>query len=336
MQFFLSRRGWSVGGLALMAMGVAGAMMGCAGPAPSLLDAPLGPFPERLVDVGLYPDPADRTTVDERALGFEPEHPLWSNGSAKERYLVVPEGGAIDASDPEAWAFPVGTLAFKTFTYAEDGGERPVETRVIRRRADGWGYAVYRWNDSGTEASLLDLSLSVAVPVTVDGESFEHAIPSRVECQTCHEAGATLPLGLRGVQLSGADGPLSRWSEAGVFAAPIEDPQTIDHPDPDTRWVLSYFQGNCVHCHRDGGAIALDLSLEHEVALERIIDQPTRAISFPNGIRVVPGAPAESLLFLAVSGEGDAAFRPMPPLGVQRRDAPAVERLRAWIGSLEP
>src|SRR5262245_53059119 len=36
-------------------------------------------------------------------LEYAPQYPLWSDGASKRRFVSIPEGEAIDASDPDAW-----------------------------------------------------------------------------------------------------------------------------------------------------------------------------------------------------------------------------------------
>src|SRR5882672_4590761 len=40
---------------------------------------------------------------------YAPAVPLWSDGAAKRRFISIPAGQKIDASDPGEWKFPVGT-----------------------------------------------------------------------------------------------------------------------------------------------------------------------------------------------------------------------------------
>ena len=118
---------------------------------------------------------------------FVPQYPLWSDGQSKRRWLHIPEGAAIDESDPDRWEFPVGTRAWKEFS--RDGHK--VETRFIERRADGsWRYATYLWNPEGTVATL----------APADGVP-ESGIPSRADCVACHEGAAAPILGYSAVQL---------------------------------------------------------------------------------------------------------------------------------------
>jgi hypothetical protein len=50
--------------------------------------------------------------------------------------------------------------------------------------------------------------------------------------------------------------------------------------------------------------------------------------------RITPGNPDESVLFLAILGSSEA--QQMPLVGVDVRDAKAIEMLRQWITSLQP
>src|SRR5688500_6556239 len=65
-------------------------------------DAP-GPLPAKLSRTGLYLP--GTTVVDPRNRLFVPQYPLWSDGASKRRWIRLPEGGAIDASDPDYWRF---------------------------------------------------------------------------------------------------------------------------------------------------------------------------------------------------------------------------------------
>lgn len=314
-------RVWTIALLALSACGE-----------PTWADDPEGPLPERLSEVGVYADPADLESLHPRAIAYAPVHPLWSNGSDKARALLLPDGAAIDNADREAWVVPEGALFFKTFSY--EG--RPIETRVIRRGAtdegeDEWEYAVYRWDEDGADATLMDdLSVATPVEVTAGGDTFEHEIPSLRQCRTCHEANDTVVIGFEEVQLAPALGDLDG---RGVFAQAVpETPEAIAHPDPRTEEVLGYLQGNCVHCHNGIAGPASSFDMRHEVALDNLVGVMTGTSAAEAGIRVVPGDPESSVLFRSFTGMNEL---PMPPAGVQRRDAAAIEMFRAWIESLE-
>ncbi|HJL14748.1 MAG TPA: hypothetical protein RMH99_03775 [Sandaracinaceae bacterium LLY-WYZ-13_1] len=297
---------------------------GCA--EPSWVDDPVGMLPERLSEVGIYPDPSDLDTLHDRAVVYAPVHPLWSNGSAKHRALLLPEGATIDNTEPERWRFPVGTLFFKTFSF-DDG---PVETRVIRRTDEGWEYAAYRWDESGSDATRLDIARDTSVQGRLDGELVDHAIPSERQCRTCHESNETVVIGFEELQLGAR---MEALASEGVFAVPPPDEtERVRGSDAQSTEVLGYLQGNCVHCHNGVPGPANSFDMRHEVALGNLIEVPTGASAAEAGIRVVPGEPEESVLFRSFTGMNEL---PMPPVGVQHRDARAVEMFRVWIAGLE-
>lgn len=305
-----------------------------------LVEEPLGPFPPLLSETGIFDDD-DHDAPIERAVRYEPTLPLWSNGAAKERWLLLPEGKRVDNSDRQAWDFPPGTLFFKTFSY-EGGEPERIETRVIRRTESGYDYAAYRWNEDGTDATRLSLGDSTAVKVELaDGSKVTHHIPSRFDCRSCHESNDTVIIGFDELRLNGprsgeSGSQLEALERAGVFTDDLpSEPDAVDEADEATREVLGYLHGNCAHCHNSSPETMSVLSLEHDVAFDNLVAVPTSGSGQAHGIRVDPGSPETSILFQALSGEtDDDEVQAMPPVGVDRIDQDAVERVRAWIEAL--
>lgn len=311
---------------------------------PSLLDDPLGPFPERFSDVGLYEERGKFERTHARALSYEPRYPLWSNGGDKQRYLVLPSDSQVDISDRQRWQFPVGTLLFKTFFFRTEvgGSPRAIETRVLRHGSEGWDYVVYVWDEAQEEALLSDMSLPIAAQVLgPEGEAFEHLVPSGRQCSRCHDAGLSNVLGFSELQLNdwdvASETQLHALSEASLFEQPLEQPALrVEFEDPLTQEVIGYMQGNCVHCHNGQDSELNAFDMRPDVALANLIDQPTQSNASASGIRVTPGDPEQSVAFLALSGETDnPEVQQMPNVGVQLRDAETIELFRSWILSLE-
>ena len=73
--------------------------------------------PATLRDTGLYSDWATKTIARDN-LPFSPQYPLWSDGAKKSRWVRIPKGAYIDASNPDVWRFPVGTRLWKEFRFA--------------------------------------------------------------------------------------------------------------------------------------------------------------------------------------------------------------------------
>jgi hypothetical protein len=289
--------------------------------------SPDDPFPEKLSAVGIYPRDLDVAQPTGRAFPYAPRSPLWSDGLFKDRLLVLPEGKTVNTKR-EPWRFPPGTLLVKTFSDL-DG---PIETRILRKTEQDFEYEVYRWNDKKTEARLLDGRLNIDVEARTEAGTVPHTIPSRLTCRQCHESNDTQVLGFNAMQLWDTDA----GSELGSISSP--EPKLTD-PLPDgsatTHAVLDYFVGNCVHCHNGGVGLSSSFDLRPGVALDNVIDQPTQSNATAAGIRVVPGSPAQSILFQAVSGENaEPDVKDMPPEGVDVRDSEAIELLRRWIEQL--
>jgi hypothetical protein len=309
----------------------------------TLVDDPFMSFPGELAEVGIYPHAPDLSVVPEGALLYEPAWPLWSNGSDKHRYLILPAGTSIDTTDPAAWTFPPGALLFKTFLYDDgvQGCPRPVETRVMRKTLEGgWDYAVYGWDLAGEQAERLDIAEPNPIPVMGEQGAFEHHVPARIECRACHESARGEALGVERLQLSASLGDaatmqLEDLEEHGAFEQSVEA-EMIVHADEDTRNVLGMFHGNCVHCHNGSGGPSSSFDLRHDVALANTIGQETESSASAAGIRIVPGSPEQSILFQAFSGEtDDPEVKSMPPMGVDVRDAASIELLRRFISDLE-
>jgi hypothetical protein len=318
-------------------------MLGCsdaaaerpAAPVRWLNQDPLAELPAQLSAVGIY-DGHDVSNALAPAIAYEPGYPLWSDGGKKFRSVVLPEGSHVDSSDPDNYVFPLGTLIFKTFafktTHSPDT-EVPIETRLLRLKEDGWELSAYAWNDDATDAELLDLKRSQPREIlSDDGELIEHAIPSRLECKQCHESASSEVLGISELQLakSGSlDDVLTR-----LDPPPQKPLRALPAHGPLTTGVLGYLVGNCVHCHNGSNGAASSFDLRPDTALDNLINQPTESSATADGLRIVPGKPDESILYLGVKGGTELEVKDMPPVGVALRDASAIRLLADWILAL--
>jgi len=313
--------------------------------------------PPRLVETGLYAGPGAET-LTRGVRTWTPQYPLWSDGATKRRWILLPPGRSIDASDPDAWVFPAGTRLWKEFSF--EG--RRVETRYMERRADGtWLYATYRWNADGTDAVRAPAT-GVPAAVRLTGGS-AHDLPSVGDCEACHGAGRSPVLGFSALQLSPDRDPLAPHAEsppadaldlasavrAGLLRrlprTLLETPPRIQARTDVARAALGYLHGNCASCHDLRGELAsVGLDLTQRVApgpdagpLATAVDVPARYQ--PPGadepmLRIASGRPERSALLHRMSSRAPADQ--MPPIATHRIDADAVDLVRAWITTLEP
>lgn len=325
-------------------------------------------FPPRLADTGLplhgassapHPPPAPSARGPRRApshglevLPFSPQYPLWSDGTDKRRWIHVPRGRRIDASDPDAWQFPPGTKLWKEFAYAG----RPVETRLIERRADGrWHFAAYVWSDDGRSATLAPAEGAVLdVPAAPGGR---YRVPARQDCIACHGSARVPVLGFGALQLSPDRDPVfaaratggidlrdlvARQMLHGLPASLLEQPPRVAGATPLERAALGYLHGNCAHCHNASGQRApVRLMLEQSVAdpkgshaavLASMVRAPARYR--PHGAPadpqlVVPGHETSSVLLDRMRTR-DPRVR-MPPLGTEVPDPEGLALVTRWI-----
>lgn len=326
------RSGESSGGAAGAATGGRGSTGGeGSGGAPQ----PNGPA-SLLSRTGLYTE-----DVEELAPGvvaFTPRFPLYSDGATKRRWLLLPEDTPIDTSDGDYWIFPVGTKLWKEFT--RDGVR--VETRLLEKRPDGsWWRLAYRWNEEQTDAE--------AVPEgEEDALGTPHDIPSTEDCDTCHGATRGTILGFSAIQLAfeGSGIDLDEWFEEGRLTHPVSG---VNVPgDEQESAVLGYLHANCGTCHNptSGVQVRVDLDLRLPLGLDDdVTSTPSYRtsvgvpISVTDGgqvpgatLRVDPGSPSTSALFLRLDTRGE--LYSMPPLGTELVDEAGKSQIAAWIRAL--
>lgn len=324
-------------------------------PAVPACRAPSTALPATLADTGLYADFAGGVVAAD-VQPFTPQYPLWSDGATKQRFLRLPPGTTIDARDPDAWVFPIGTQLWKEFRFG-----RRIETRYLERGADGaWLYATYAWNADGSAAPLAPERGIRGACESAPGIAFD--IPARLDCRACHEGGRNRVLGFSALQLSPDRDPLAPHAETPAAGALDLDallrrgllvnappewrtaPPRIAAATPRERAVRGYLHANCGQCHNSAGPLAaLGLVFEQRVAptTAAALD-PLRATALaqpsrwrPAGaraaLRLVAGAPDASTLLQRLATRDPLAQ--MPPLGTRRVDDTALALISGWIGA---
>ena len=269
---------------------------------------------------------------------YAPQYALWTDGATKQRTISLPAGTQIDASDPNAWQFPIGTKLTKEFSFSG----KKIETRTIERTADGWQFLAFVWSEDG-------MTMSPAPERGVDvevGGGLTHRVPGRNDCKVCHGNGKTPILGFSALQLSGDRDPNAVRAEPqpnGALDLPAlvkegrlkgfkgTTSPRIAARTPAERSALGYLHANCGHCHRSEGALAsLDLKLTDGDVIASTLDRPSRIA--PERMRIARHAPAESVLIARMSSREPAMQ--MPPLGTQAVDDEAMTLLTRWVSEL--
>ena len=294
--------------------------------------------PARLCQTGLD-DPATRP--------YLPQYPLWSDGATKSRWVQLPAGSRIDASDVDAWDFPVGTKFWKEFSFAG----RKVETRLLwRSTPDKWTFATYVWNEAQTEATLAP---AAGVPNAVElAPGQRHTIPSIEDCRACHDNGRTEILGFSALQLSTDRDPAAPHAEpltpGMVSLQTLAEEDRFSPPRPEfaarppripgdavTRAVLGYLSANCGQCHNDRSSLATvryPLKMPAYAADEDVANTVQTILGRTTKWDVPHSVPGTTAFVDAVIARMKSR-RPssqMPPLGTVRQDPQAIQLIRAW------
>lgn len=301
-------------------------------------------LPARLSDYGFFADLA-RETPAARVVGYTLETPLFSDYADKHRFLYVPGGHKARYDAEGAFDLPVGSAIIKTFGYPQGGRFRPLETRLLLRRASGWVALPYVWNAEGRDALLRRAGTRIPVTFTdPSGEtrSISYAVPNQNQCKDCHAlSGAITPIGVKARYLNHG-GQLQRLVAADMLdRLPAGAPRVARWDDARASTearARAYLEINCAHCHNPAGAASnsglfLELGRADPVALG-VGKRPVAAGRGSGGraFAIAPGAPdASILLYRMESVEPGVA---MPELGRATVHAEGVALLRAWIESM--
>ena len=312
--------------------------------------------PSTLTCTGLYADIATKTLAPGVRF-YQPAVPLWSDGAQKMRWIQLPPGTQIDASNPNEWTFPVGTKVWKEFSL---GGKR-VETRLFQKIDSGppsiWVHAAYQWN---ADESAAVYSGGGDIPFGSDGGTYH--IPTFAECEKCHNGRTDHVLGFEQVSLglSGAQGlTLAELAQEGLLSpVPAQTQLTVgDDGTGAAGPALAWLHINCgVTCHNAnstataygvGMRLRLDPGLLDGRAVTSSAFDPLRTTIGVGAVspgwtqpvhwtRIVPGDPDASLLAQLISNRGtnNPAGGQMPPIASSLVDTNDVAKVVDWIGSL--
>ncbi len=266
-------------------------------------------------------------------IPYAPNHPFWSDGAEKARWLSVPDGKTISVDATGHLVLPKGSVLVKQF---EVDGQR-VETRLMVRHEDGdWAGYSYAWNDARTQATLLPGS------GLVDGWS----IPSRSGCLRCHNATAGGTLGLTLDQLDVertqsngyVENQIDELVRLGLLRGAPTHPGALPPVDGDAPLearARAWLAVNCAMCHVPQGTANGDLDLRVTTSLA---DSGLCGPADQGDLGLGAGAPviragdaAGSVLMKRI---GELGAYHMPPLATAEVDEVGVAVVAAWINSL--
>lgn len=301
-------------------------------------------YPAKLSDYGFFADLAKRTPTA-RVVGYDLETPLFSDYTAKQRFIYVPGGAQAKYDAKAAFDFPVGSALIKTFGYGTGAAFKPIETRLLLRRASGWVAIPYVWNAEGTDALVRRAGTRLPVNFTDPSgraRQISYAVPNQNQCKDCHAlSGQIAPIGPKARYLN-HHGQLQALVKAGLLdRAPANAPRVARWDDPKAPLnarARAYLEINCAHCHNPAGAASnsglfLELDRTDPVALG-IGKRPVAAGRGSGGrdFAIAPGNAEGSILIYRLRSTDPGIA--MPELGRATAHDEGIALLSEWIETL--
>lgn len=301
-------------------------------------------YPAKLSDYGFFADLTQRTPAA-RVVGYDLETALFSDYTIKQRFIYIPAGQQAKYDEKAAFDFPVGSALIKTFGYGTGATFKPIETRLLLRRASGWVAIPYVWNADGTDALVRRAGTRLPVSFTDPSgraRQISYAVPNQNQCKDCHAlSGQIAPIGPKARYLN-HHGQLQALVRAGLLdRAPTNAPRVARWDDPkaplDAR-ARAYLEINCAHCHNPAGAASnsgLFLELDRTDAIALGIGKRPVAAGRGSGGRdfaIAPGNPEASILIYRLRSTDPGIA--MPELGRATAHDEGIALLSEWIESL--
>ena len=296
------------------------------------IDNPIQLLPE-LSDYNIFKDIPSNLNPSSDFRLYELSTQLFTDYAEKQRLIKIPAGTKMSAIDNGLLEFPDGTIIAKTFFYYNDKrdtakGKKIIETRLLMKSGSTWSAGTYLWNDAQTDGKLLTTAVNKSInwiDAAGNPNIISYHVPSKNECNTCHQSNHTLiPIGLkvrnlnRDVLRSNSTVNQLQYFYSSGLINPIDPANFTALPNWQNpsfsieQRTRAYLDVNCAHCHsKQGFAADKNLFFGYEIPLEETgIKREKEAIidRFENGI--------------------------MPKLGTTVVDKEALALLKSYINSL--
>lgn len=314
-----------------------------------------GNLPDLLSETGLFTDLGQLIPAS-GLIEYDLNHPFWSDGATKRRWVALPDASRIGFTDTDAWNFPEGAFVVEHFemelTEGDATSRRKLETRILVNTQTGWQGFTYRWNADESDAILLTGRETETITVNLaDGGTRDqlYSYPSRTDCLRCHTQVAGFTLGLKTRQLNRdfdyldiTDNQLRSFNNINLFTTDIGDAadyeafaaladSTIDLP---TR-ARTYLDVNCAQCHQLGGPTPVDLDLRFDTvdgSLNAIGRLPAVGdLGIANAEIIAAGEKERSVLWQRMQALNTDR---MPPLASHLVDSEGIDLVGQWIDGL--
>jgi len=289
-------------------------------------------------------------------LPYDLNSSLFTDYALKKRFVWMPEGSqASYASDGEILNFPTGAALIKNFYYENvmpDNTTRIIETRLMIKKANGWIFANYIWNNDQTEA-FLDMNGSTTNITWMQNgreKSLNYVIPKATDCSKCHfNNNRNTPIGTKPQNLfknfsyaTGMQNQLEKWKAVNYLNSYAENTTaTVNWEDESISLDLrarSYLDINCAHCHTPGGSCDnMPLNFAFTATTNPVnLGVCVEPHDFVSGNQTyIIAAQSSWLSLLPFKMQSTERSEMMPPLGRATTHVEATAIIKIWIDSME-
>lgn len=187
--------------------------------------------PKTLSKTGIYNSTITKS-IDSTARYFQVNAALWSDGAAKNRWVILPKGKHIPYNDStDFFEYPDSTVFIKTFQLDKIQGDSTPntsriywETRLLMKRADGsinsWFGFSYRWRADQSDADLVSIADGFDTLFYFTNSRGKRTykkwhFPSQLDCTRCHVSGT-------GIDPFGGNLPYSGRAVLGFYPAQLK------------------------------------------------------------------------------------------------------------------
>lgn len=312
------------------------------------------PMPSLLSQTGLFTNLANLTPTP-GLIDYSVNAPFWSDGAQKRRWFGLYGRTKFNFNEGYLnWGVPNRALAVKHFEMpAPGGGTKRLETRVLVKQSTGFNGYVYRWNEDGSDATLLRYGQGTYLTVPDSSQPGGtrqqfYEFPSRAMCKSCHNPAAGNFLGIGNVQMNRThdfngviDNQLRAYNHIQLFnidigeaaAQPaLADPSSV--PAGLKARARAYLHANCSSCHRPSGGTPSDMDLRANKSMSATntvnVTPSFGDLGIADARIIVPGDKERSVLWQRMRKlDGDR----MPQIASHALDREGIALIGNWINS---
>lgn len=246
-----------------------------------------------------------------------------------------------------------------------------VETRLIQRIApgdgsDAWWRGSFAWFDAEgnplDDPKLVDGDANLTIDVAaINPYSLPYIVPAQQRCNACHDGSDHRVLGFQAIQLTGTT-PINTdtlWAAGHLTHEPASGGYPVPGANTPAQAALGYLHGNCSHCHGPPDLRAVpnvcfdgtgddetpnmefrvrttDTTVQESAAYRSAVNHGIKlSRTGVPAVRIVPGDPGESAVYIRMSTRGTGVQ--MPPLGsgfTRVPDPAGTAAVQSWIDSI--